>query len=311
MGCQRAAELRRLASLIRSGEGARSALLHWQERAEPCLARGQARVARRLRLGDDIEAAVGCLTPELGSDAGSLAFLFAVHRECGGDLAGLIESLAVSIENRGRSVSQGRASGAAAILSSRMVAGLPLLCLPLMPVARAPLLDPLGVAMLATGIALALAGLHWIRRLVPMPSDRDHPVATVAEAVAGALASGVGLRPALDRISTRVPEELLGPFARAGRRVALGSTWAAALGASSQPDLSAMGSALLSAQGLGVPVAETLRRFAFELRARRDLLFDEQMRRAPVLMVLPLVSCILPSFLLLALGPFVRGLSVS
>jgi Flp pilus assembly protein TadB len=306
-----AAELRRLASLIRSGESARSALLQWQEGAGPTLAGGQARVARRLRLGDDIERAVGCLAPELGSDGASLAFLFAVHRECGGDLAALIESLATAIENRGRSLSAGRTSGAAAILSSRMVAGLALLCLPLMPVARAPLLDPLGVAMVATGIALALAGLQWIRRLVPAPPDGDDPVATVAEAIAGALSAGVGLRSALDRISTRVPAEVREPFARARRRVVLGSTWPAALGASCHPDLSAMGSALLSAQRLGVPVSGTLRRFAFERRSRRAVLFDEQMRRAPVLMVLPLVCCILPSFLLLALGPFVRGLAVT
>ena len=268
-------------------------------------------MARRLRLGDDLERAVGGLRPELGADAANLGFLFAIHRECGGDLPRLIDAAAATIEDRARSSSAGRASGAAATLSARMVAALPLLCVPLLPASHAPLFDPLGVAMLATGAVLAGAGLRWIGRLVPVPQDSDDPVAAVAEALAAALAAGIGLRPALDRLAPRVPAEVLAPVAKAGRRVALGSTWPAALKASSHPNLSALGSSLLIAERLGVPISATLRRFACDLRARRAAEFDERTRRAPVLMVLPLVCCILPSFLLLALGPFIRGLSVT
>jgi tight adherence protein C len=93
--------------------------------------------------------------------------------------------------------------------------------------------------------------------------------------------------------------------------VVLGSTWPEALAASSDPHVSALGGALLSAYRVGVPVAGRLRLFASDLREQRRLAFEAETRKAPVMMVLPLVLCILPSFLLLALGPFVRGLSIT
>jgi hypothetical protein len=51
--------------------------------------------------------------------------------------------------------------------------------------------------------------------------------------------------------------------------------------------------------------------FAARRRAARSRDFDAAMRRAPVLMVVPLVICVLPSFLLLGVAPFLRGLSLS
>jgi tight adherence protein C len=151
----------------------------------------------------------------------------------------------------------------------------------------------------------------WIKRLVPVPPDADDSVATLAGLLANVLVGGVELRRALDRISVRAPGETLEPFARAARMVALGFTWPEALGVSSHEDIRALGTRLLSAQRLGVPVAGALRLFASDLRAVRRRRFDERTQRAPVLMVVPLVLCVLPSFLLLALGPFVRGLSIA
>jgi Flp pilus assembly protein TadB len=286
------------------------ALLRWHIDAGPLTREALTRMARRIRLGDDLAGAISSLRPELGAEAEDLALLFTIHGDCGGDLASLIETTAAALEERNRLLSVAAASGAGAILSSRMVAALPLLCVPLLPVSHAPLFDPLGVALLAAGAALALAGLHWIGRLVPQPPESDDPIAAVAELVASVLSAGVGLRQALDHIALRAPAEILDRFAGAQRRVALGSTWPEALKASPHPDVSALGASLLTAQRLGVPAAAALRSFAGRLRDRRALAFDAKIRRAPVLMVVPLVTCVLPSFLLLALGPFIRGLSL-
>jgi Flp pilus assembly protein TadB len=287
------------------------ALLRWHIDAGPPTRKALTRVARRIRLGDDLEGAIASLRPEFGPEAEDLALLFTVHGECGGDLASLIDTAAAALEERIRLRSVAAASGAGAILSSRMVAALPLLCIPLLPVSHAPLFDPVGVALLAAGAALALAGLHWIGRLVPQPPKSDDPAAAVAELIATVLSAGVGLRQALDHIAPRAPAEIRDPFGRAQRRVALGSTWPEALKASSHSDVAALGASLLTAQRLGVPAAAALRSFAGRLRDRRALAFEEKNRRAPVLMVVPLVTCVLPSFLLLALGPFIRGLSLS
>jgi tight adherence protein B len=262
-------------------------------------------------LGDDTAGAVASLRPEFAADADSLALLFTIHTECGGDLAALVESGAASIDHRATERALARTAGAGAILSARMVAALPLLCLPLLPIARAPLFDVPGVAMLVSGVALAVAGLRWIDRLVPVPPDCDDPVAAVAELVANVVAAGVELRRALDRISIGASGEASQPLTRAARRVALGSTWPEALSSSPHRDVRTLGLRLGSAQRLGVPVAGALRLFASDLRAHRRLAFEARTRQAPVLMVLPLVLCVLPSFLLLAFGPFIRGLSLT
>jgi tight adherence protein C len=165
--------------------------------------------------------------------------------------------------------------------------------------------------MLASGMLLALIGLRWISRLEPVPPDSDDSLASVAEVIAGVVAAGIGLRQALDHVAQQVPKDLREPFARARRLVVLGSTWPEALVASADPHVRALGEVLLSGHRLGVPVAGSLRLFANDLRDRRMLAFEREARRAPVMMVLPLVLCILPSFLLLALGPFVRGLSIA
>ena len=283
-------------------------MLQWHE-GSPELGAALRRVARRLRLGDDTAGAVASLRPEFAGDAESLALLFSIHNECGGDLAILIESAAASIDHRVPSAALARTVGAGAILSAWMVAALPLLCLPLLPMSRAPLFDAPGIAMLVSGVALAIAGLRWIDRLVPAPPDCDDPIAAVAEVVATAIAAGVELRHALDRISIRAPGEASEPLTTAARRVALGSTWAEALSSSPHTDVRTFGLRLGSAQRLGVPVAGSDLFVGSAGSAAAGV--DESTRRAPVLMVLPLVLCVLPSFLLLALGPFVRGLSVT
>ncbi|HEX3327545.1 MAG TPA: type II secretion system F family protein [Actinomycetota bacterium] len=302
--------MRRLAALIRSGEAPRRALTSWHAGSQQGFSDALRRIARRLRLGDDAAGAVASLGGGFGADADNLALLFAITSECGGDLAALIERAAVAIDDRAKEEAFARASAAGAILSARMVAVLPLLCLPLLPISRAPFLDAPGLAMLVSGVALAVGGLWWIDRLVPVPPDAD-PVATLAEVVANVLMGGVELRRVLDRISVTAPGEAREPFARAARMVALGSTWPEALAMSSHEDVRALGFRMVAAQRLGVPVADALRLFAADLRAVRRRTFDERARRAPVLMVLPLVLCVLPSFLLLALGPFVRGLSIT
>jgi tight adherence protein C len=165
--------------------------------------------------------------------------------------------------------------------------------------------------MLVAGVLLALGGLHWVNRLVPVPPGSDASVAVVAEVLASVVAAGVGLRMVIDLLAPKVPAELTDAFCRARRKVILGSTWSEALARSGHDDVRRLAEVLQNAQTLGTPVADGLRRLAGDLRTARALAFDQQIRRAPVLMVLPLVLCVLPSFLLLALGPFIRGLALA
>jgi hypothetical protein len=53
-----------------------------------------------------------------------------------------------------------------------------------------------------------------------------------------------------------------------------------------------------------------LKSFSATRRAQRLRAFDAAMRRAPVWMVLPLSFCVLPAYVLLGLGPYLRSISL-
>jgi hypothetical protein len=79
-----------------------------------------------------------------------------------------------------------------------------------------------------------------------------------------------------------------------------------AAGADGAADLVA---AIARAEGHGLSPEASLRRFAAARRVMATRSFERDVRRAPVLMVLPLVLCVLPAFGLLAVGPFLRSIT--
>jgi len=65
--------------------------------------------------------------------------------------------------------------------------------------------------------------------------------------------------------------------------------------------------AVASADRDGLPLAPVLDRLAAEARATRRRLGEAEARRLPVRLTFPLVTCTLPSFVLLAIAPAVLG----
>jgi pilus assembly protein TadC len=190
-----------------------------------------------------------------------------------------------------------------------MVAGLPLVMLLLLPAARVPLFDIVGIVAITSRFLLAVAGMKWMTRLVPSPTG-EPPAAAVADRMAALLEGGLPLAEAASACVTRPPAELAGQLESARRRVALGCSWANALARSDDRSLARLGSRLVGSQSLGVPAARALRIAADSQRRDADTAFDAALRRAPVLMVVPLVICVLPSFCLIGLVPFMRGFSL-
>jgi tight adherence protein B len=197
---------------------------------------------------------------------------------------------------------EGRAAGAAARLSARLVVGLPLAFLPLAPTQR--MFDLAGLVTIAVGAALAGGGMLWIARLVPPlpPSDRT---ADVAELLAATLRGGPSLTEALDAIADLSPDVL----ARPRRLRRLGLRWSEALHRSGG-EVAELGAAIVVAEREGLPLVDALRVFAMRRRADATRAHRLALRRAPVLMVVPLALCVMPSFLLLAVVPLIRGISV-
>jgi tight adherence protein C len=122
-------------------------------------------------------------------------------------------------------------------------------------------------------------------------------------------ATEAGLPPgaAVQRCAGLVRGPLGVELQRAGREIALGLDWRAALeqvrSRTQAVQLGTLLSALGRAHRLGTSAQGALRAIADELRVERRTRADEAARRAPVKMLFPLVFLILPAFLLLTVGP--------
>lgn len=246
-----------------------------------------------------------------GDDLDAVRAAVDLHADSGADPVPMLERAARMLERRGDAHAAGRAASAGAKLSGWLVGGLPLISLPLLPMARAPLLDEIGRAVLFLGLALTTTGMFWLARLVPAARPSDDPVALFADHVAAALSAGASLSQALEIASRHAPGPLRPLLNEARARVRLGQEWAAALEAVEPGSFGGLVAALRRAERLGSPPIASLGAFAEARRAAADRAFEREVRRAPVLMVLPLVLCVLPAFGLLAIVPFLRGIAFS
>jgi tight adherence protein B len=307
-GCVSADLLRTVAGHLRAGATLRGALACLYEEA-PITARVPLeRLSRLLALGQTV---VEALRRTRGvfedGDAQTLISLIAVHERDGGDLAGMLESLADRIDSRDMALRAAQGAGAGALLSARIVAGLPILVLLVTPGIDRSMLHGNGLLLLVTGLGLVAGGAAWMRRLVPRPEAVDDPVAIVCDVAACALRAGSSLHAALNGVLDACPREIRPQFEKAHRLVNVGASWPEALRRSGHADLADLAASIGHAQRLGVPLATSLERWAETRRTRRLRDFEVAVRRAPVLMVLPLTLCMLPAYLILGLGPVLHA----
>jgi tight adherence protein C len=134
-------------------------------------------------------------------------------------------------------------------------------------------------------------------------------VPDLLDLVAVSVTAGLTPRLALDRATDSVPGPLAAELRRARREVVLGTSWRRALRAmavrTGVTEVRGLAVTLERGERLGIPVAEHLRALAREVRAERRASDEERARRAPVLMLFPLVFLILPAFVLAAVVPAV------
>ncbi|MDQ3955653.1 MAG: type II secretion system F family protein [Actinomycetota bacterium] len=302
----RAETLRCLAGLLRAGLPIHEALCRWTIETPVATRPPLEALVRRTKLGLSPARAAEAMS-EWDDDARALAAIFSLHSELGGDVATMLDAMAGSIEERDAWIEDARAAGAGARVSSRVVAGLPLAFLPVTPASGAPLFDPGGLVLIVGGVALAIVGMKWIGRLMPRPTDSEDTATAAAALLAGSIAGGASPSVAL----TVLTEQLSRPdLQRAKRLVSLGFAWSEAFARSQDPGLRSLATVLEAAESLGVPLADALQRFARRRRAQLARDFEMETKRASVLMMIPLTVCVLPAFVLLALGPFLRGLSL-
>jgi tight adherence protein C len=69
------------------------------------------------------------------------------------------------------------------------------------------------------------------------------------------------------------------------------------------PSMRSFVRSMVQGEALGVPIGQTLRALAIEMRKRRRQRAEERAQKAPVKMLFPLVFLIFPSMFLIILGP--------
>ena len=297
--------IRVLAALIRSGLTVRQALAAWPEEVPVDRQREPALLASQLFLGCSLSEGLSALPPEW---VRTLTPVLALHISAGGDVAAALDRLADDLEREASFQQDAKAASSGARLSGRMVAALPLAFVPFSPATR-DLGDLPALMLLVVGAAMAAAGLRWIGRLVPAPPPAD-PSIELCSVLATLLRGGLSLAQALSTIASHPPAGLDESLGSAAARVRLGQSWSLSL-AAAEGGLDRVARVIERAQRAGLPVAASLEQLADTLRTERSLAFKTRMRRAPVLMVVPLTCCILPSYGLLAIGPFLRSVSLS
>lgn len=298
---------RSLAASLRSGVPMRTAIAQWALGAPDEVRPSLEAAGRRARLGAPLSEALAPCADLLGPDQVALETAVDLHLSSGANAAALLDASATDIAQRELELGGARAHAAGARLSARMIGGLPLVFVPLMPPGKAQLFDPVGICIVLAGLLLAFGGMRWLARLLPEPPATDLGD-VVATCLARCLEAGTDLTSAIELCARRADTD--DDMERVARRVRLGIPVRQALLRSNDEGLRAVGRCLERAHVSGAPPSGSLLDLAAARRAESERRFEAEMRRAPVKMVVPLTLCVLPSFALLGLAPFLRGVTL-
>lgn len=189
--------------------------------------------------------------------------------------------------------------GVATASPPRRVGGVLVAAVALVPVQ--PLLGAavLGAGWLATWWITVSAGR---RRLATVEAD----LAASTDLLAVALLSGCPFPVAVESVATLHRGAVAEGWRDVVHRVALGGTFDEELdtwGRSAGPHGGRLVETLLSARRSGAAVGPALRRLAADHRELARRRAEERARRLPVLLLLPLATCVLPAFALVAVVP--------
>ena len=173
--------------------------------------------------------------------------------------------------------------------------------------------DTSAASLLMIGLALAVG---WFgpdaiidRKVDERKYQIRRDVADTIDQLNVMVRAGLGIDAAISRIATHGQGPLSDEFARVMQDMRFGLNRQTALhNMAERVDLSELRgfvAALSQADQLGVPISDTLRSQAEELRDRRRKSAEEQAMKLPVKMLLPMVLCMLPVLFIVILGPAV------
>lgn len=170
----------------------------------------------------------------------------------------------------------------------------------------------------STGLLFALAGLLlgfiypnlWLnRRIRSRQQAIRRALPDAIDLITVAVNAGLGFDAAMARVAERWQNPLTEEIDRALYEMSLGVPRAEALRHMAErtgvEELASFVAVLVQAERLGASIAEVLESQARSMRMRRRQWAEEQARKAPVKMLIPLVLFIFPALFVVILGPAV------
>jgi tight adherence protein B len=278
-----------LATALETASSVRAGLAGWADRAPTV-----ARVSKLARLGAPISV---CLRP-LGDPA--IEHAIESHAVHGGSLATTMRALAGTYQQREDLRLDARAAQTPSRLSMRLLGGLAACCVIVIPLWERRSLAAMTLTM-TVSLVLVGAGVIWMRKLQPAPPT-DPPAAATADLIAALWDAGLGTTRAIE---LSLPRD----FVRPRRLAALGMPWAGAIARIGGREWSDVARVLHDATRHGTASSSRLRSVASSIRERERREAEIRVKRAPVLLVLPLTLCFLPAFVLTLAVPMLRALA--
>jgi tight adherence protein B len=169
---------------------------------------------------------------------------------------------------------------------------------------RSSLWSPIVLCPLLIGVALNRIGWRWITSLIARAvHDEPNDIAQLTEHLCVSLRTGLSMTLACDRWRTVSPM---------GSSVAVLISAGAPLEEALLPLATThpisgknLGHTIVEAERDGLPILDTVMRLATDLRNERRRQLDTRIRQLPTRLSIPLVLCVLPSFLFLSVAPLV------
>jgi tight adherence protein C len=151
-------------------------------------------------------------------------------------------------------------------------------------------------------------GGYWVRtRVRERQSQIERALPGALDLITVCMEAGLSFDAGLAKVVEKTRGPLADEFARALQEMQLGKPRRAALRDVAQravvQDLSSFVAAIVQADQMGMSLAPVMRAQADDVRTRRRQRAEEQAMKASIKMLFPLILCILPSTVLVVLGP--------
>lgn len=165
------------------------------------------------------------------------------------------------------------------------------------------------VGLIVAGMGWRLLDVYLTNRARLRQETITRELPDVADQIAISVQAGLSFEQAIRRTVNSTSGPLSDELARFLHEVRLGQARSSAFRAMQDrvdvQDVTSFVRAIAQAEKTGVSIADILQIQSDELRDRRKQRAEERAMKLPVLMLLPLVTCILPPLLIVLLGPAV------